>query len=68
MRHDVSGISPAVVLLNILKEKWKLQHGEKDMIVMHHRFVFEKVVSENMNKEEIRKEIHSTLKEKKRKK
>ncbi len=34
--------TPAQVLEHILSKKWKLAPGEKDFIVMWHRFVFEK--------------------------
>jgi saccharopine dehydrogenase (NADP+, L-glutamate forming) len=33
--------SPAQVLEHILNKKWKLKQGDKDFIVMWHRFVFE---------------------------
>jgi saccharopine dehydrogenase (NADP+, L-glutamate forming) len=33
--------TPAQVLEHILNKKWKLQSGDKDMIVMWHRFVYE---------------------------
>ncbi|MBI3509126.1 MAG: saccharopine dehydrogenase NADP-binding domain-containing protein [Bacteroidetes bacterium] len=32
--------SPAQVLQALLEKKWKLQHGDKDMIVMQHRFEY----------------------------
>jgi len=32
------GLTPARVLQKILEEKWKLDPGDKDMIVMHHQF------------------------------
>ncbi len=33
--------SPAQLLQNLLEEKWKLKHGDKDMIVMQHLFDYE---------------------------
>ncbi|HEU5289995.1 MAG TPA: saccharopine dehydrogenase C-terminal domain-containing protein, partial [Cyclobacteriaceae bacterium] len=33
--------TPAQVLEHILNKKWKLKSGDKDLIVMWHRFVFE---------------------------
>jgi len=38
----VAGLSPAKVLQKILEEKWQLEPGDKDMIVMQHQFDFEK--------------------------
>lgn len=32
--------SPAELLQNLLEEKWKLHHGDKDMIVMQHLFEY----------------------------
>ena len=32
--------SPAELLQNLLEEKWKLNHGDKDMIVMQHQFEY----------------------------
>lgn len=32
--------SPAQALQNILEEKWKLKPGDKDMVVMQHKFVY----------------------------
>lgn len=32
--------SPAQLLQELLEEKWKLQHGDKDMIVMQHLFEY----------------------------
>lgn len=32
--------SPAELLQNLLEEKWKLEHGDKDMIVMQHLFEY----------------------------
>ena len=37
----VPGLSPAKVLQKILEEKWKLQTGDKDMILMQHQFDFD---------------------------
>jgi saccharopine dehydrogenase-like NADP-dependent oxidoreductase len=45
--------TPAQILEHILNKRWKLQAGDKDMIVMWHRFVY---VHENQ-----RKEIHASL-------
>jgi saccharopine dehydrogenase-like NADP-dependent oxidoreductase len=36
----VPGLSPARVLQKILEEKWSLNPGDKDMIVMQHQFDF----------------------------
>ncbi len=49
----VAGLSPAKVLQKILEEKWQLEPGDKDMIVMQHQFDFEK--------EGIRKKRYSTM-------
>jgi saccharopine dehydrogenase-like NADP-dependent oxidoreductase len=32
--------SPAMILQQLLEEKWKLQEGDKDMIVMQHQFEY----------------------------
>ncbi|MCX8490563.1 MAG: saccharopine dehydrogenase, partial [Cyclobacteriaceae bacterium] len=45
--------TPAQVLEHIMNKKWKLQMGDKDFIVMWHRFRFEK--------EGIEKEIQAYL-------
>jgi len=34
----IQGLSPARILQKILEEKWKLDPGDKDMIVMQHQF------------------------------
>lgn len=49
----VAGLSPAKILQKILEEKWKLEPGDKDMIVMQHQFDFEK--------DGIRKKRYSTM-------
>jgi saccharopine dehydrogenase-like NADP-dependent oxidoreductase len=36
----VAGLTPAKVLQKILEQKWKLEPGDKDMIVMQHQFDF----------------------------
>lgn len=36
----IAGLTPAKVLQRILEEKWKLEPGDKDMIVMQHQFDF----------------------------
>ncbi|MCK4880984.1 MAG: saccharopine dehydrogenase NADP-binding domain-containing protein [Bacteroidales bacterium] len=41
-RIGVAGLTPAKVLQKILEEKWHLNPGDKDMIVMQHQFDFEK--------------------------
>jgi len=41
-RIGVAGLSPAKILQKILEEKWQLEPGDKDMIVMQHQFDFEK--------------------------
>jgi saccharopine dehydrogenase-like NADP-dependent oxidoreductase len=38
----VAGLSPAKILQKILEEKWQLEQGDKDMILMQHQFDFEK--------------------------
>ena len=38
---DLAGATPAQVLEKILKEKWTLSPGDKDMIVMQHLFEYE---------------------------
>ena len=37
-RIGKSGLSPARVLQKILEEKWQLDPGDKDMIIMQHQF------------------------------
>ena len=37
-RIGVPGLSPARVLQKILEEKWQLDPGDKDMIIMQHQF------------------------------
>ncbi len=37
----VSKGTPAVALQSLIERKWKLDAGDKDMIVMYHRFVYE---------------------------
>lgn len=41
-RIGVAGLTPAKILQNILEEKWQLNPGDKDMIVMQHQFDFKK--------------------------
>lgn len=36
----IPGLTPARILQKILEEKWKLNPGDKDMIVMQHQFDF----------------------------
>jgi saccharopine dehydrogenase-like NADP-dependent oxidoreductase len=38
---ELAGATPAQVLEKILKEKWQLAPGDKDMIVMQHLFAYE---------------------------
>ncbi|NEM98647.1 saccharopine dehydrogenase family protein [Pontibacter burrus] len=38
---ELANATPAQVLEKILKEKWQLEHGDKDMIVMQHLFQYE---------------------------
>jgi saccharopine dehydrogenase-like NADP-dependent oxidoreductase len=38
---ELAGATPAQVLEKILKEKWQLSPGDKDMIVMQHLFEYE---------------------------
>lgn len=40
-RINLKEASPAQILQSLLEEKWKLAHGDKDMIVMQHIFEFE---------------------------
>lgn len=49
----IPGLTPAMVLQNILEKKWSLDSEDKDMIVMQHQFDY----MEN----EIRKKIYSTM-------
>lgn len=39
-RIGIQGLTPARILQKILEEKWKLDPGDKDMIVMQHQFDF----------------------------
>ena len=39
-RIGIPGLTPARILQKILAEKWKLDPGDKDMIVMQHQFDF----------------------------
>ena len=39
-RIGIPGLTPARILQKILEEKWKLDPGDKDMIVMQHQFDF----------------------------
>lgn len=34
--------TPAMILQHLLEQKWKLKPNDKDMIVMHHIFDYEK--------------------------
>jgi saccharopine dehydrogenase-like NADP-dependent oxidoreductase len=45
--------TPAQILEHILSKKWKLQSGDKDLVVMWHRFIYEK--------NGIQKEIQASL-------
>ena len=45
--------SPAQILQHLLEQKWKLEHDDKDMIVMFHKFIYE------LNGKET--ELHSSL-------
>lgn len=49
----LAGATPAQVLEKILKEKWALSPGDKDMIVMQHQFIY------NLNGEQ--RQISSSL-------
>jgi saccharopine dehydrogenase (NADP+, L-glutamate forming) len=40
VKTGISDASPAMILQNMLEKKWKLNTGDKDMIVMQHRFGF----------------------------
>ena len=52
-RIGVAGLTPAKILQKILEEKWQLNPGDKDMIVMQHQFDFKK--------EGVRKKRFSTM-------
>jgi saccharopine dehydrogenase-like NADP-dependent oxidoreductase len=39
---ELKNASPATILQHLLEKKWKLEPGDKDMIVMQHQFVYEK--------------------------
>jgi saccharopine dehydrogenase-like NADP-dependent oxidoreductase len=47
--------SPAQLLQDLLEEKWKLKHGDKDMIVMQHQFEYTLPGSSQIKK------LHSSL-------
>lgn len=47
-------VSPAMILQDLLEEKWKLQEQDKDMIVMQHQFEYK-------NKQHAIKKISSSL-------
>jgi hypothetical protein len=53
VKIGVSGLSPAKILQKILEEKWDLNPGDKDMIVMQHQFDF--------TREGIRRKRYSTM-------
>ena len=38
---DLIYATPAQILQKLLEEKWSLEEGDKDMIVMQHKFVYE---------------------------
>jgi saccharopine dehydrogenase-like NADP-dependent oxidoreductase len=40
-KTGVENASPAMILQHLLEEKWKLNTGDKDMIVMQHQFSYE---------------------------
>ncbi len=40
IKIGIPGLTPARILQKILEEKWKLNPGDKDMIVMQHQFDF----------------------------
>lgn len=37
---ELKDATPAQILQKILEEKWAMEPGDKDMIVMHHKFVY----------------------------
>lgn len=37
---ELNDASPAAILQHLLLKKWKLEHGELDMIVMHHELTY----------------------------
>jgi saccharopine dehydrogenase-like NADP-dependent oxidoreductase len=39
--HGLENATPAMILQKLLEEKWKLQKGELDMIIMHHEIKYE---------------------------
>jgi len=41
-RIGVAGLTPAKILQKILEEKWQLEPGDKDMILMQHQFDFDR--------------------------
>ncbi len=49
----LSNATPAKLLQHLLEQKWKMESTDKDMVVMHHQFIFQK------NKQ--RKKVFSTL-------
>lgn len=51
---DIEKGSPAVALQKLIEKKWKLSEGDKDMIVMWHRFKFRE-------KNGVKKELTSSL-------
>ena len=40
IKIGISGLTPARILQKILEDKWKLDPGDKDMILMQHQFDF----------------------------
>ncbi len=40
-RIHLENATPALILEELLLEKWKLKRGDKDMIIMHHEFEYE---------------------------
>lgn len=43
--HDKIGLdraTPAQILQNLLEQKWKLEEGDRDMIILQHRFEYHK--------------------------
>lgn len=38
---NLSNATPAIIMENLLLDKWKLKPNDKDMVVMHHEFEYE---------------------------
>jgi saccharopine dehydrogenase-like NADP-dependent oxidoreductase len=49
-KMEIENATPAQILQKILEEKWQLKEGERDMIVMQHRFEYINMKGENATK------------------